>query len=79
MGPSNAHDNAHDGYTGNVYFDCYRLTGEKKLWRIDLGHNVRAGAHYTQFMVFDLDGDGKAEVVMKTSDGTKDGKRKDNR
>ena len=20
---------AHDGYTGNVYFDCYRLTGEK--------------------------------------------------
>lgn len=71
--PSNAHDNAHDGYTGNVYVDCYRLTGEK-LWRIDLGRNVRAGAHYTQFMVFDLDGDGRAEVVMKTSDGTVDGK-----
>ncbi|MBE6282108.1 MAG: rhamnogalacturonan lyase [Bacteroides sp.] len=70
--PSNAHDNAHDGYTGNVYFDCYRLTGEK-LWRIDLGHNIRAGAHYTQFMVYDLDGDGCAEVVMKTSDGTVDG------
>ncbi len=70
--PSNAHDNAHDGYTGNVYVDCYRLNGEK-LWRIDLGQNVRAGAHYTQFMVFDLDGDGKAEVVMKTSDGTVDG------
>lgn len=70
--PSNAHDNAHDGYTGSVYFDCYRLTGEK-LWRIDMGRNVRAGAHYTQFMVFDLDGDGKAEIVMKTSDGTVDG------
>ncbi len=70
--PSNAHDNAHDGYTGNVYFDCYRLTGEH-LWRIDLGHNIRAGAHYTQFMVFDLDGDNRAEVVMKTSDGTVDG------
>lgn len=70
--PSNAHDNAHDGYTGNVYFDCYRLTGEK-LWRIDLGHNVRAGAHYTQFMVYDFDGDGKAEIIMKTSDGTVDG------
>jgi len=70
--PSNAHDNAHDGYTGNVIFDCYRLTGEH-LWRIDLGHNVRAGAHYTQFMVFDLDGDNCAEVVMKTSDGTVDG------
>ncbi|MBQ8242650.1 MAG: hypothetical protein IJZ40_04180, partial [Bacteroidaceae bacterium] len=70
--PSNAHDNAHDGYTGNVYFDCYRLTGEK-LWRIDMGKNVRAGAHYTQFMVYDLDGDGCAEIVMKTSDGTVDG------
>lgn len=73
--PSNAHDNAHDGYTGNVYVDCYRLTGEK-LWRIDLGRNIRAGAHYTQFMVYDLDGDGRAEVVMKTSDGTVDGKGK---
>ncbi len=70
--PSNAHDNAHDGYTGNVLFDCYRLTGER-LWRIDLGHNIRAGAHYTQFMVYDLDGDNRAEVVMKTSDGTIDG------
>lgn len=70
--PSNSHDNAHDGYTGNVIFDCYRLTGEK-LWRIDLGKNIRAGAHYTQFMVFDLDGDGKTEVVMKTADGTVDG------
>jgi len=73
--PSNPHDNSHDGYTGNVYFDCYRLNGEK-LWRIDLGRNIRAGAHYTQFMVFDLDGDGKAEIVMKTSDGTVDGKGK---
>ncbi len=70
--PSNAHDNAHNGYTGNVYFDCYRLNGEK-LWRIDMGRNIRAGAHYTQFMVFDLDGDNKAEIVMKTSDGTIDG------
>ena len=71
--PSNAHDNAHDGFTGNVYFDCYKLNG-RKLWRIDLGKNIRAGAHYTQFMVFDLDADNKAEVVMKTADGTKDGK-----
>jgi rhamnogalacturonan endolyase len=70
--PSNAHDNAHNGYTGNVYVDCYRLNGEK-LWRIDLGRNIRAGAHYTPFMVFDLDGDHIAEVVMKTADGTVDG------
>lgn len=70
--PTNSHDNAHDGYTGNVFFDCYRLNGEK-LWRIDMGKNIRAGAHYTQFMVYDLDVDGKAEIVMKTSDGTIDG------
>lgn len=73
--PSNAHDNAHDGYTGNVLFDCYRLTGER-LWRIDMGRNIRAGAHYTQFMVYDFDGDGRAEIVMKTSDGTVDGQGK---
>lgn len=73
--PYNAHDNSHDGYTGNVLMDCYKLNG-KKLWRIDLGKNIRAGAHYTQFMVYDLDGDGKAEVVMRTSDGTVDGKGK---
>ncbi len=70
--PNNARDNSHDGYTGNVLFDCYRLSGEH-LWRIDLGPNIRAGAHYTQFMVYDLDGDGRAEVVMKTADGTRDG------
>jgi len=69
--PTNARDNAHDGYTGNVYFDCYKLDGTK-LWRIDLGRNVRAGAHYTQFMVYDLDGDGIAEFVVKTADGTTD-------
>lgn len=70
--PTNAHDNAHDGYTGNVLFDCYRLDGTK-LWRIDLGRNIRAGAHYTQFMVYDFDGDGRAEMICKTSDGTTDG------
>ncbi|NDW19129.1 rhamnogalacturonan lyase [Dysgonomonas sp. 216] len=73
--PSNAHDNSHWGFTGNVYFDCYKLDGTK-LWRIDMGPNIRAGAHYTQFMVYDLDGDGKAEIVMKTADGTIDGKGK---
>ncbi|MBR6240785.1 MAG: hypothetical protein IKQ82_04940, partial [Lentisphaeria bacterium] len=70
--PSNSHDNAHDGYTGNVYLDCLNVTGERR-WRIDLGRNIRAGAHYTQFMVYDLDGDGIAEVVCRTADGTVDG------
>ncbi len=70
--PSNAHDNAHNGLTGNVLIDCYKLDGTR-LWRIDLGHNIRAGAHYTQFMVYDFDGDGSAELVCKTADGTVDG------
>ncbi|MDB5084363.1 MAG: rhamnogalacturonan lyase [Bacilli bacterium] len=70
--PSNSKDNAHKGYTGNVFLDAYKLDGTQ-LWRIDLGKNIRAGAHYTQFMVYDLDGDGKAEVACKTADGTIDG------
>ncbi len=70
--PSNAHDNAHNGYTGEVYIDCLKLTGER-LWRVNLGRNIRAGAHYTQFIVYDLDGDGCAELVCKTSDATVDG------
>lgn len=81
--PSNSHDNSHQGYTGHVLADCYSLTPlpdkqsadsalQNFLWRIDLGPNIRAGAHYTQIMAYDLDGDGKAEVVMKTGDGTVD-------
>ena len=71
--PSNARDNAHDGYTGPTLFDCYRLDGTL-LWRIDLGRNIRSGAHYTPFIVYDLDGDGKAEMMVRTSDGTRDAK-----
>ncbi|MDY6331994.1 MAG: carbohydrate-binding protein [Fibrobacter sp.] len=70
--PSNAHDNSQTGYTGTVFIDAYKLNG-KRLWRIDLGKNIRAGAHYTQFQVFDYDGDGKAEMIVKTADGTIDG------
>jgi rhamnogalacturonan endolyase len=70
--PQNAKDNAQSGCTGNVYLDAYKLSG-KRLWRIDLGVNIRAGAHYTQFLVYDFDGDGKAEVALKTAPGTKDG------
>jgi len=70
--PSIAKDNAFAGHTGNTLLDAYTLEG-KKLWRIDLGPNIRSGAHYTQFMVFDFDGDGRAEIGAKTSDGTIDG------
>ncbi|RKD92552.1 rhamnogalacturonan lyase [Mangrovibacterium diazotrophicum] len=71
--PTNSKDNSQSGYTGNVFIDAYELDGTK-LWRIDLGRNIRAGAHYTQFMVYDLDGDGRAELVCKTAPGTVDGK-----
>ncbi|MDZ7900409.1 MAG: T9SS type A sorting domain-containing protein [Arcicella sp.] len=73
--PSNAKDNSQSGYTGNVYLDAYKMNGTQ-LWRIDLGRNIRAGAHYTQFMVYDLDSDGKAEIAVKTADGTTDSKGK---
>lgn len=68
--PSNAHDVSHRGYTGKCFIDCYRLDGTL-LWRLDMGVNIRAGAHYTQFMVYDFDGDGKAELCVKTAPGTK--------
>ncbi|MCC8246032.1 rhamnogalacturonan lyase [Saccharothrix sp. NEAU-S10] len=71
--PDNAKDNSQSGVTGNVFIDAYRLDGTR-LWRIDLGRNIRAGAHYTQFQVYDYDGNGKAEVAMKTADGTRDGR-----
>ena len=73
--PSNAKDNSQDGKTDKVYIDCYTLTG-KQLWRIDMGVNIRAGQHYTQMCVADFDCDGKAELITKTADGTKDGKGK---
>lgn len=71
--PSNSKDNMLKGYTGNVYLDAYKLNGTK-LWRIDMGVNIRAGAHYTQFIVYDFDGDGKAEMAVRTAPGSKDGK-----
>ncbi len=82
--PSNSKDNMFAGFTGNTYIDCYKLSfdsqpangksvNSKLLWRIDLGPNIRSGAHYTHFMVYDFDGDGRAEMMVKTADGTIDG------
>ena len=68
-------DNSQNGITDPPIFQAYTLEG-KLLWEINLGRNIREGAHYTQFMVYDLDGDGRAEIAMKTADGTIDGQGK---
>lgn len=70
--PSDSKDASNNGKTGKVYIDAYKLNGTR-LWRIDLGRNIRAGAHDTQFVVYDLDNDGCAEVAFRTADGTVDG------
>jgi len=67
-----SHDNSQSGITDEPIFQAYKLDGTL-LWRINLGKNIREGAHYTQFMVYDLDGDGRAEFACKTADGTVDG------
>jgi rhamnogalacturonan endolyase len=66
-------DNSQNGETTEPIFDAYRMDGTR-LWRINLGKNIREGAHYSQFMVYDLDGDGRAEFACKTADGTVDGR-----
>ena len=68
-------DNTQGGVTSEPIFEAYKLDGSF-LWRINLGKNIREGAHYTQFMVYDLNGDGRAEFACKTADGTVDGKGK---
>ena len=68
--PSNSKDVSQKGYTGPCLIDCYTLSG-RLLWRLDMGPNIRSGAHYTQFMVYDFNGDGKAEMAVKTAPGTR--------
>ena len=70
--PTNSKRPPQRGFTGNTYLDAYKMDGTR-LWRIDLGPNVRSGAATTNFLVFDFDGDGCAEICCKTGDGTVDG------
>ena len=67
--PTNSQDVSIKGYTGKCFIDCVKLDGTL-LWRVDMGVNIRAGAHSTQFMVYDFDGDGKAEMAVKSAPGT---------
>ena len=69
--PSDRQDNSIGGYTSPTILDAYELDGTR-MWRINLGYNIRSGAHYTQFIVYDLDGDGKSELACKTGDGCTD-------
>ncbi|MDY4926059.1 MAG: rhamnogalacturonan lyase [Prevotella sp.] len=71
--PDNARDSGKEGYSSPAYISCYEMDGTP-LWTIDTGYGIRSGNHYTQFLVYDFDGDGKAEVIFKTAAGTKDGK-----
>lgn len=66
---SNGKDNASSGVSDPCIIDCYEFDGTKR-WRVNLGKNIRSGAHYTQFMVYDFNGDGKAEMMCKTAPGT---------
>ena len=70
---SNERDVGNAGYSGTVRFGAYKLDGTK-LWEndINLGRNVFSSAHTAQFLVYDFDGDGKAEITCQTSLGSKD-------
>lgn len=50
-------------------FDIYEMDGTP-LWRLNMGLEMPSGAHFNQFMLYDMDEDGKAELFIKTSDGT---------
>ncbi len=53
--------------------DSYHLEARaadgRLLWNHDLGWSIERGMWYSPFIVFDLDGDGKAEVIAKTGEG----------
>jgi len=70
--PEGAKDSSQSGFTAPAIIDAYELDGTL-LWRINVGYNIRAGAHDTQLTVADFDGDGGAELIMKTADGTTSG------
>ncbi|MCX6898807.1 MAG: silent information regulator protein Sir2 [Verrucomicrobia bacterium] len=53
--------------------DTYKLEAYshdgQRLWRKDLGWSIERGIWYSPYVVFDFDGDGKAEVAVKTGEG----------
>jgi hypothetical protein len=52
--------------SGSTYkLKAYKSDGTH-LWTYDLGWNIEGGIWYSPFVVYDFDGDGKAEVAAKT-------------
>ena len=70
--PADSRDSGKNGTSSNCVIDCYKMDG-RRLWSVNLGPNIRAGAHYTQMLVYDFNGDGCAEMICKTASGSKDG------
>lgn len=72
--PDNARDSGKDGYASPAIIAAYEMDGTP-LWQqpINIGPYVRSGNHTTQFLVYDFDGDGRAEILFKTAPGTTDG------
>ena len=62
----------HPGYwkksTTTYKLEAYRLDG-KRMWRYDMGWSIEAGIWYSPWIVYDVDGDGKAEVYCKAGEG----------
>ena len=72
--PTRHGDNWYWGQSGETILEAVKLDGtNKSLWRIDLGPNIRSGPHYNPYLVADFDGDGKAEVIVRTAQGAVDG------
>lgn len=53
---------------GTYHLEARNADG-RKLWDKDLGWAIEQGIWYSPYIVFDLDGDGKAEVIAKTGEG----------
>ncbi len=73
--PSRNVDPGRPGDTsGTTYKISAYLSDGTWLWTYDLGLGIEPGVWYSPYVVYDLNGDGKAEVALKTAgdDFTKD-------
>ena len=70
--PDNQRDSGKEGKASPTYISCHKMDGTQ-LWRLNLGHNIRSGNHTMTFLVYDFDGDGRAEMICRTAAGSTDG------